>query len=89
MILSFCIGRRCPFLDILNTPWPDAFKFTRPGTTVTLRVDASEDRVRIGVEDECGGRLTGNLTFAPFEQRSTDRTGLGLNLAFSQWGRGE
>ena len=66
----------------------NAFKFTRPGTTVTLRVDASEDRVRIEVEDECGGLLSGNLTelFRPFEQQSANRTGLGLGLAFSRWG---
>jgi signal transduction histidine kinase len=66
----------------------NAFKFTRPGTTVTLRVDASEARVRIEVEDECGGLLSGNLTelFRPFEQQSANRTGLGLGLAFSRWG---
>ena len=66
----------------------NAFKFTRPGTTVTLRVDVSEDRVRFVVEDECGGLLSGNLTelFRPFEQQSADRTGLGLGLAFSRWG---
>jgi signal transduction histidine kinase len=66
----------------------NAFKFTRPGTTVTLRVDATEDRVRIEVEDECGGLLTDNVTelFRPFEQQSANRTGLGLGLAFSRWG---
>ena len=66
----------------------NAFTFTRPGTTVTLRVDASEDRVRIEVEDECGGVLSGNPAelFRPFEQQSANRTGLGLGLAFSRWG---
>ena len=33
----------------------NAFKFTRPRTTVTLRVRASAERVLIEVEDECGG----------------------------------
>ena len=33
----------------------NAFKFTRPQTTVTLRVRASAERVLIEVEDECGG----------------------------------
>jgi signal transduction histidine kinase len=66
----------------------NAFKFTRPHTTVTLRVDATIDRVRIEVEDECGGLPSGNgdALFRPFEQRAADRTGLGLGLAFSRWG---
>ena len=66
----------------------NAYKFTRPGTTVTLRVGASVERVLMEVEDECGGlpgRDAGGL-FRPFEQRSADRTGLGLGLAFSRWG---
>ena len=66
----------------------NAFKFTRPRTTVKLGVDASPDRVLIQIEDECGGLPTGNVPdmFRPFEQRSADRTGLGLGLAFSRWG---
>jgi signal transduction histidine kinase len=65
----------------------NAFKFTRPGTTVTLRVGAGAERVLIEIQDECGGLQSGNVTtmFRPFEQRSTDRTGLGLGLAFSRW----
>jgi hypothetical protein len=66
----------------------NAFKFTRPHTTVTLRVGASDERVLIEVHDECGGLPGGNVNelFRPFEQRSVDRTGLGLGLAFSRWG---
>jgi signal transduction histidine kinase len=66
----------------------NAFKFTRPRTTVTLRVGASAERVLIEVQDECGGLRGGNVDelFRPFEQRGVDRTGLGLGLAFSQWG---
>ena len=66
----------------------NAFKFTRPGTTVVLRADASIERVLIEVEDECGGLASGdfNELFRPFEQRGVDRTGLGLGLAFSRWG---
>ena len=65
----------------------NGFKFTRPGTPVTLRVGASAKRVLIEVEDECGGLIEGNVheLFRPFEQRGTDRTGLGLGLAFSRW----
>jgi signal transduction histidine kinase len=66
----------------------NAFKFTRPGTTVTLRASASSDRVLIEVEDECGGLPDGNANdlFQPFEQRNADRTGLGLGLAISRLG---
>ena len=66
----------------------NAFKFTQPQTVVTLRVGSSEERVLIEIEDECGGLPSGNTDelFRPFEQRGTDRTGLGLGLAFSRWG---
>ena len=66
----------------------NAFKFTRPGTTVTLRSSATPDRVLIEVEDECGGLPDGNVNvlFQPFEQRGADRTGLGLGLTISRWG---
>jgi signal transduction histidine kinase len=66
----------------------NALKFTRPRTTVTLRVRASAERVLIEVEDECGGLPSGNVDelFHPFVQRSADRTGMGLGLAFSRWG---
>lgn len=65
----------------------NAFKFTRPDTTVTLRVGASAERVLIEIEDECGGLPSRNINdlFRPFEQRGADRTGLGLGLAFSRW----
>jgi K+-sensing histidine kinase KdpD len=64
----------------------NAFKFTRAGTTVRLRVRAGPQRVLLEVEDECGGLPVGNDTdlFRPFEQRSTNRTGLGLGLAYSR-----
>ena len=66
----------------------NAFKFTRARTTVTLRAVSSADRVLIEVEDECGGLPDGtdHTLFQPFEQRSADRSGLGLGLAFSRWG---
>jgi signal transduction histidine kinase len=66
----------------------NAFKFTRPGTTVTLRGAASADRALIEVEDECGGLSDGRVDelFQPFVQRGPDRTGLGLGLAISRWG---
>jgi signal transduction histidine kinase len=66
----------------------NAFKFTKPQSTVTLRVDASADRVLIEIQDECGGLPGGdaNDLFRPFEQRGADRTGLGIGLGFSRWG---
>jgi signal transduction histidine kinase len=44
--------------------------------------------VLIEVRDECGGLADGDAetVFGPFEQRGTDRSGLGLGLAFSRWG---
>jgi signal transduction histidine kinase len=66
----------------------NAFKFTRPHTTVTLRVGASAERVLIEIQDECGGLPRGNVNelFRPFEQRGADRTGVGLGLALSRRG---
>jgi signal transduction histidine kinase len=65
----------------------NAFKFTRRHSAVILRVDANAERVLIAVEDECGGLRGEDAAdlFRPFEQRSADRTGLGLGLAFSRW----
>ena len=66
----------------------NAFKFTRPGSSVTLRGSASADRVLIEVEDQCGGLPDGKSDelFHPFKQGSTDRSGLGLGLAVCRWG---
>jgi signal transduction histidine kinase len=66
----------------------NAFKFTRPHSTVTLSVRGSTDRVLIEVHDECGG-LPGEEEkelVASFEQRGADRSGLGIGLTFSRWG---
>ena len=61
----------------------NAFKFTHRGGTVTLRASATEERVLIEVEDECGGLPPGKAEelFEPFEQRGADRTGIGLGLS--------
>jgi signal transduction histidine kinase len=66
----------------------NAFKFTRAGTTVVLSVHASDERVLIEVQDECGGLPSGNVNdlFRPFQQRGADRSGMGLGLAFSRLG---
>jgi signal transduction histidine kinase len=64
----------------------NAFKFTKPGTIVVLRVRATVQRVLLEIEDECGGLATAIVDdlFRPFEQRGADRSGLGLGLAFSR-----
>jgi signal transduction histidine kinase len=81
-------GDRQVLAAVVGNLVQNACKFTRPRTTVTLRVTASTERVFIEIEDECGGLPPGKTEelFSPFQQRSTDRTGLGLGLAFSRWG---
>jgi signal transduction histidine kinase len=71
----------------VNNLLQNAFKFTQPGSTVTLRIIVSADRILIEVQDECGGLPEGQGAelFHPFEQRGSDRSGLGLGLAYSQW----
>jgi len=66
----------------------NACKFTRPRTMVTMRVVATPERVLLEIQDECGGLPDSNVDelFRPFEQRSADRSGVGLGLAFSRWG---
>jgi signal transduction histidine kinase len=66
----------------------NAFKFTKPGGNVFLRSSRDDGRVRIEVEDECGGLPPGASRdlFLPFDQRDRDRTGLGLGLAISRRG---
>jgi signal transduction histidine kinase len=64
----------------------NAFKYTRKHGHVLLRGEATDDRVRIEVQDECGGLPPGTqeLIFKPFEQVAKDRSGLGLGLAISR-----
>jgi signal transduction histidine kinase len=66
----------------------NAFKFTRPNGCVSLRTFSSADRIVIEVEDECGGLPSGESEdlFRSFEQRSSDRSGLGLGLGISRRG---
>jgi signal transduction histidine kinase len=61
----------------------NAMKFTRPNGAVLLRAHATSDRVRIEVEDECGGLPAGGAErlFAPFEQSGRDKSGAGLGLS--------
>lgn len=61
----------------------NAFKFTAPGTDVSLHVCAKGDRILIEVSDHCGGLPLGDVEqlFQPFTQRSTDKSGVGLGLS--------
>ncbi len=60
----------------------NAFKFTRAPGHVVLRTRATADRVFIEVVDQCGGLPPGKAEdlFRPFEQRASERKGLGLGL---------
>ena len=66
----------------------NAFKFTRPGTAVTLTAYAEADNLLIDVQDHCGG--LGNINkedmFLPFKQLNFEKsaTGLGLGLSISR-----
>jgi signal transduction histidine kinase len=64
----------------------NAFKFTRTRGHVAIRTSRTEERVRIEIEDECGGLPPGmaDKLFLPFEQQGADRTGLGLGLSISR-----
>jgi signal transduction histidine kinase len=60
----------------------NAFKFTAKGSDVTLSAYGAGDRVRIDVEDNCGGLPPdAERMFLPFMQCGADRSGVGLGLA--------
>jgi signal transduction histidine kinase len=69
-------------MNLLN----NAFKFTPTGGHVVMRTHAHEGRLRIEVEDECGGVPQGARDlFEPFtDRRGVDRTGLGLGLSIAR-----
>jgi signal transduction histidine kinase len=64
----------------------NAFKYTQPGSEVSLRTHAVGDRVWIEVEDHCGGLPVSDpeALFVPFRQAGKDRKGLGLGLSISR-----
>lgn len=66
----------------------NGFKFTQRQTEVSLTAYACADRIRIDVEDHCGGLAPGAAEdmFLPFRQRGEDRSGLGLGLAICRRG---
>jgi signal transduction histidine kinase len=74
--------------SVISNLVQNAFKYTRPNSHVILRSSTIADRVRIEVEDECGGLPGGTAAalFAPFIKGSGDQSGLGLGLAICQRG---
>ena len=63
----------------------NAFKFTLQHGAVSLTTRVTADRVLFDVEDCCGGLPPGKAEdlFLPFEQRGSDRTGVGLGLSIA------
>lgn len=76
-------GDRQVLIAAVSNLLQNAFKFTRPGSTVCLAARATSDRVLFDIEDECGGLPPGKTEtlFLPFKQSSADRSGLGLGLS--------
>jgi K+-sensing histidine kinase KdpD len=72
---------------VINHLLQNAFKFTRPSSTVTLKVGASADRIRLEVQDECGGlRRADERGTHSANQPGADRPCLGIGLAFCRSG---
>lgn len=71
---------------ILTNLVQNACKFTRKDGHVKVTTRVTGDTVSIDVADECGGLPPGDPEdlFRPYEQRSADRSGLGLGLAISR-----
>ena len=64
----------------------NAFKFTHAHSQVALNAYALAERIRIDVEDHCGGLPSGaaGTLFQPFAQKGEDRRGLGLGLSIAR-----
>lgn len=78
-------GNRALLLAALGNILQNAFKFTQPGTLVTLSTRAGKHEVDVEVADHCGGLKDGaeDDLFRPFAQRGSDRSGLGLGLSIA------
>ncbi|MEP7016099.1 MAG: HAMP domain-containing sensor histidine kinase, partial [Verrucomicrobiota bacterium] len=79
-------GDRELLLSSVGNLLQNAFKFTHPGTEVTLSAYPSTDRILIEVADQCGGLPPGKADnlFKPFTQASTDKSGMGLGLSIAR-----
>lgn len=74
------------FSSAISNLLQNAFKFTHLSGHVTVRTRSTSEHVAIDVEDECGGLPPGTAEtmFRPFEQRGSNRGGLGLGLSISR-----
>ncbi len=79
-------GNRLLIAAALMNLLQNAFKFTHPHTEITLSAREVDDRVRIEVQDHCGGLPAGAAAklFKPFAQANPDRSGLGLGLSIAR-----
>jgi signal transduction histidine kinase len=79
-------GDRPLLATVISNLLQNAFKFTRRGGSVTLTARATEERVFLDVEDECGGLPPGKIEelFRPYAQQGLNRHGLGLGLTICQ-----
>ena len=86
-LLALDVDREMLFSSVGNL-LQNAFKFTQLLTEVSLRAYAAADRIRIDVEDHCGGLPPGaaDHAFLPFKQNSADTSGLGLGLSICRRG---
>jgi signal transduction histidine kinase len=64
----------------------NAFKFTHPGTEVSLTAYGAGDRILIDVSDHCGGLPWSDAekAFVPFSQGGKDKRGMGLGLSIAR-----
>jgi hypothetical protein len=79
-------GNRPLLLAALGNLLQNAFKFTHPGTEVTLAAYGFEDRVLIDITDNCGGlsQEVIDKMFIPFTRLGSDKSGLGLGLSIAR-----
>lgn len=64
----------------------NGIKYTRLGGTIHLRAFLKEGRLRLEIEDQCGGIPPGRAEelFTPYFQASSTRGGLGLGLSITR-----
>ena len=85
--LAIDVDREMLF-SAVNNLLQNSFKFTHSASEVTLNAYATAGRIRIDIEDQCGGLPDGAMEqiFLPFKQGGDDRSGLGLGLAICRRG---